>query len=433
MTSFTPLDLGDSGNVTRAKPQGEAGPVWPTGDSADTTVLDELPTGDCHFWGVPFNVVGPGDESGYVMVAGGDVPEAPEQVSISVGQAARRLLFAHVCTPIGGERTIEGASDPIGTYRIVYSDETTEEQQLRRRFEIHDVVIPWGHHPFLCRKCRHFFPLPPNEHPHGVTAGGSSLAGWWLYDWPNPHPDKVIERIELAAAEAAVAVLGAITLCDEEADPLHWPPRAEVAVTLDRDEASEAASMEVEMERGVVVRRADLLVPQEDYLTTDEAGWGRGGQEERDGYVEIHGSAEGELKIRTGIKRPASVGATYWRKSRPGPVSPGSNWWRRRAGNGSTCGLKTRTRASRSAVASTSARRTEPTSLLTVTTRRSGRPDWRERAATAGSATRRTPTSTGPVKSIFPSDTSSPKWCAVSSTPRYASSWRSNRDSGSSP
>ena len=83
-----------------------------------------------------------------------------------------------------------------------------------------------------------------------------------------------------------------------------WPPRAEVAVSVDEaDEAARAeknpAGLEVEIDRGVVARQGKLLVPQDDYLTTEEAGWGRGGQEERDGYLEIHGSSEGELKVRT--------------------------------------------------------------------------------------------------------------------------------------
>ena len=195
--SFTPVDLRASGNVTRTNLADESGWVWaPTGDGPNDTVLDALPSGDCRFWGIPFDVVGPGETSAWVMVAGNGTDQVPERASAQIGQTARRILFAHVCAPVEGQRvSIDGAGETIATYRIVYADQTTVEQELRRRYEIHDVNIPWGHRPFLCRNCRHFLSLPEEGHPHGVTTEyGSPMSGWWLYDWQNPHADKVIER-----------------------------------------------------------------------------------------------------------------------------------------------------------------------------------------------------------------------------------------------
>ena len=55
------------------------------------------------------------------------------------------------------------------------------------------------------------------------------------------------------------------------------------------------------MERGEIVRQDQLWVPSADFLTSEEAGWGRGGQETVDGgYLEIHGSTEGQLAIKAG-------------------------------------------------------------------------------------------------------------------------------------
>ena len=40
----------------------------------------------------------------------------------------------------------------------------------------------------------------------------------------------------------------------------------------------EHGPMEVEMERGLVARQDQLFAPDEEYLGTDQTGWGRGGR-----------------------------------------------------------------------------------------------------------------------------------------------------------
>ena len=180
------------------------------------------------------------------------------------------------------------------------------EQALRRRFEIHDLSIPWGHRPFLCRNCREFraVSVDGRSMPYGgvqtgtYTEHGNNMQGWWLYDWENPSPEKEIEKIEVLAAGSTAMAVGGITMCQEEGDPFVWPPREEVAVCI---EGESEVAVEAEMERGVIARQDQLFVPQEDYLTTDETGWGRGGQEVRDGrYLEVHGSEKGKLRIKAG-------------------------------------------------------------------------------------------------------------------------------------
>jgi hypothetical protein len=125
------------------------------------------------------------------------------------------------------------------------------------------------------------------------------MEGWWLFDWENPFPDKTIQEIEVVAAGPTAMALGAITLCQEEGDPLAWPPREEVAISVDGDPAGDSP-VEVSMERGQVVRQDVLFATRDEFLKTDETGWGRGGYEERHGhYLEIHGSRKGELQVQT--------------------------------------------------------------------------------------------------------------------------------------
>ncbi|MBN98222.1 MAG: hypothetical protein CME16_03070 [Gemmatimonadetes bacterium] len=306
---FATVDLRPCANAGRGNVDTGSGWLWPAvADDPDNTVLKRLPAGACKFWGIPFALAGEEADPAFVVVAGGALENVPEQVVIPVGQKAHRVLFAHVCAPIQGEySTLEGTGESIATYRVVFEDGSVVEQELRRRFEIHDATIPWGHHPFLCRNCREFRSVELGDRtlPYGMaqvgvkTDYGGDLDGWWLFDWENPSPDKAIREIAVVATGATALALGAITLCHEQGDPLNWPPREEVALTVEGDEDGVAA-VEVEMERGEVVRQDMLFVPREDFLTTDEAGWGRGGYEKRGGrYLEIHGSREGALQVKS--------------------------------------------------------------------------------------------------------------------------------------
>ena len=344
---LAPLDLTDACNASAGNVTTSEGWLWPAaGGEPEVTVLDALPAGKCRFWGIPFHLAEPGADAALVAVVRGVGDHIPESAVVAVAQKARWVIFAHVCAPVGGEGpTLEGAGEPIGTYRIVFEDGTTVEQGLRRRFEIHDAAIPWGHHPFLCRNCREFrsVPLGDRSLPYGraqtavTTEGGDDLHGWWLFAWENPAPDTAIERIEVVAAGPSPLALGAITVSQEEADPLAWPAREAVAVSLENDDGAPA---EVDVERGVVVRQDDLFVPGRNFLNTDEAGWGRGEYQVRPGrYLEIHGSAHGRLRVRAGgdVEESfrwgdvlADKGAEQG-KVRLEVVSPG-------AGSGFTCG-----------------------------------------------------------------------------------------------
>ena len=302
---FTPLDLRKAYNAGSGNGETEDGyRVWPASDETpDNTPLVNLPWGECKFWGVPFSLGEEGADQSIVLVAQKAKDGIGDSAKIVVKAKARRVLFAHACAPVEGERvTVEGTGEAIGTYRVVYAGGSAAEQLLRRRFEVHDVQIPWGHHPFLCRNCRNYHaePLNSRAQSYGLTQTGAftregnDMQGWWLYDWENPEPDKEIATIEVSAAGSTALALAGITLCHEASDPFSWPARQEVTIRVDAEGAPE-----VEMQRGEVVRQDTLFVPNADFLRSEESGWGRGGQEKVDGgYVEIHGSTEGEIKVK---------------------------------------------------------------------------------------------------------------------------------------
>lgn len=306
MAAFTPLDLTPHLNTGAGNVKTPKGWLWPAaGKDPHDTALKRLPSGACRFWGIPFELAASGSAAAVVAVARNTGGKVPKAVKIAVGRKARRVLFAHVCAPAKGEyASLEGAGERLGVYRMVFADGTTAVQEVRRRFEIHDAAIPWGHHPFLCRHCREFLPIPLYDRSAsygmvqtGVRTESSDLQGWWLFDWVNPSPEQEIREIRIEAAGPTGLAVGAITLCDEAGDPFAWPPREEVAISV---ESKTGGPVEVSMERGVVVRQDRLFVPGEDFLETEVRGWG-GGQEVREGgYLEIHGSPEGRLRIKAG-------------------------------------------------------------------------------------------------------------------------------------
>lgn len=352
---FVPLDLSRNWNSSTKNVETPKGFLWPyQKKGSNWNGLRDLPAGHCRFWGIPFHMadheVNP-DALAFVTVASGVGEEVPELATIQVGMKACRVLFAHICSPFGGEwTTLEGTGEEIGSYRVVLEDGTKLIQKLRRRFEIHDLTIPWGHHPFLCRHCREFISVPLDQQSDewgrvqtGVTKESNELGGWWLFDWQNPTPDVVIDRIEVFATGNTAIALGGITLCQETSDPFAWPPREEVVVSVkDKKEVSP----KVEMERGVVVREGKLFIPNADFLTTGESGWGIGGQNVKEkGYLEIHGSTEGKLLVgaKNGHKESFRWGDVLEKKTvNSGPVrvelvSPrGKQWVRVRVEDGDT-------------------------------------------------------------------------------------------------
>jgi len=307
------VDLSGVWNLGDTNVKAGDGWIWPAGDQdPERHPLKRVPKGDQLFHGIPFALAEREEGAGkpaFVVAAKNAGNAAPESVSIPIGDSAHRILFAHCSVPRGDhEFGIESTGREIGTYTLVYADGTTSDQLIRRRFEVHDVNIPWGHRGFLCRPCREFRPMDLDDRSVGygmaqvgVRGGGD---GWWLYDMENPHPGKEIERIDMEAHSVSPFVLGGITLCDEDSDPFMWQPREDVTVRVDGVEGEPV----VEMDRGVIARQDLLIVPNETFLTTDETGWGAGGQTEtRGGHLEIHGSPEGQIKVTVGDSVKATV------------------------------------------------------------------------------------------------------------------------------
>ena len=304
--AFNPLNLNEIYNAGPENLEVEGRWLWPfRSENQGETALTTMPSGNCSFWGIPFSLAASDTARRFVVVADIDSKDVTSTVAIPIRKKTLRLLFAHTCSSCNGEwATLEGAGESVGTYRFMFEDGSVVEQELRRRFEIHDTHVPWGHHPFVSRNCREFISVAVDDKkgPWGrtqtgtITENGSDLEAWWLFVWDNPHPEKIIEKIDLVASGPTAVALGAITLCDEAADPFVWAGRKEIAVDVGNDDEVPGLSMD----RGVIARQEALFVPTEDYLTSEESGWGLGGQQIKNGgYAEIHGSPQGQLRVKT--------------------------------------------------------------------------------------------------------------------------------------
>ena len=309
--TFRPINLEKYFNASTENPYSkQLGKLWLCKDKSP---LGSLIRGKKSFWGVPFELAPIEGKYSAIQVAQ-DAEGVPTVTSVPISDKTRRILIAHVCGQVregqsnGEDVTLEGTGDLIARYRLVYVDGSTIELPLRRRFEVHDIHVPWGHHPFLCRNCRHFGSVTLDETSIGygqVQVGtfpivdgcdnsGSDLDGWWLYDWVNPKPKLEIAQLEIISDSPYPLAIGGITLCDEESDPFHWEHRREVLVFVNDD-----SSPQIEMKRGEIVRRDVRYVSEEEYLKSTERGWGRGGErKESGGYAEIYGSAAGEILVK---------------------------------------------------------------------------------------------------------------------------------------
>ena len=99
--------------------------------------------------------------------------------------------------------------------------------------------------------------LPRTEGPWDMAGrrqtevDGGRAQHFVLWAWPNPHPDKGVEKIAIEAAGPAF-VIGGITLSDLDEEPICREGTREVIITLPQEEdAHESTALEVEVDRGV--------------------------------------------------------------------------------------------------------------------------------------------------------------------------------------
>jgi hypothetical protein len=236
--------------------------------------------------GLPFQIGARTGEPCF-LAFGSEAPCRSDSVRIPVGQAVRRLLFAHVLLD---SRLHEG--DPPGRevarYAFVFEDGERVEVAIRERFEIAMVPVGWGELPFLAVPDRNDSLPDRYEGRWGETGQRQTAArqawpgDYYLWDWENPRPEAVLKSIEILPATAMGGenplrfLIAAITVSLRDEAP--FPRTAAIPVKLSLPKAEDAAAsfgLAVEVDRGVVGYPYALPEqPADAFLNDPQKGWG---------------------------------------------------------------------------------------------------------------------------------------------------------------
>lgn len=131
----------------------------------------------------------------------------PSNVDIPVGKEAMKVYFLHTLTPPFDRRIWERRATvkpDVGSYVIHYEDSTKETIPLKHRWNINDWNTSYG-------------AIEGRVAWQGENADGE-LFRLYCLEWENPHPDKIISKIEFTSTQedGMNPVLLAVTIGSRE-------------------------------------------------------------------------------------------------------------------------------------------------------------------------------------------------------------------------
>ncbi len=307
MTDYEPLDLSAYCNAGKA-----------------VLNVSDPRLGDQIWRGLPFTVA---EDPERCCIAPAGMP-----VRIDIGRPARHVIFAHrqLAAPAS---EVEGLGRPVAEYRFRLAGGSTVSVPVRQRFEISVVPTEWGLLPYLAVPDSNDGLYPRREGPFS-TAGfrqcestQATALEYYLWSWPNPHPELTLEAVELVPRDQPFAV-GAITLGRAQEPPFVRTPGRPVVISIDGDGNGSDLDVEVELDRGVASYVQP--VPVEDDSAV--AGWGR--QSGSSAYVLVASLPSGTVTVN---QDGQEIGRFGWAELETGqPVAsgrahlqladPGRNW-----------------------------------------------------------------------------------------------------------
>src|SRR3984957_16299750 len=154
------------------------------------------------------------------------LPSAP--VSVGIGWLAQRVIVAHRLLEPGGPAG-HAVGQHVADYVFPLAGGQVVTAPVRERFEIQVVPPVWGRQPFLAVTDTSDHNGPRfegrwdesgwrlTEHVKGGTAG------YYLWCWGEPHPERAVERIEFIPRGPRFIVAG-ITTSDVDEHPFVRAP-----------------------------------------------------------------------------------------------------------------------------------------------------------------------------------------------------------------
>jgi hypothetical protein len=223
----------------------------------------DVPLGRVYLRGLPFLIGSepPSAERCFLL------PSAP--TSVGIGRLAWRVIVAHRLIEPGAPAG-HAVGQIVAEYAFHLAGGEVVVAPIRERFETQVVPPGWGRLPFLAV-------TDTNDHNMPRLAGkwaeaGFRLvehemgwpAGYYLWCWENPYPERAVERIEFIPRGGRFIVAG-ITTSDVDEHPFVRAPARPVRLVT-KDECH--GVLDIEVDRGVATYPQPL--PGED----DRAGWG---------------------------------------------------------------------------------------------------------------------------------------------------------------
>ncbi len=155
------------------------GDVWARGSTAG---LQELPTGDQTFKGFRYHLLDAKKDGIKTMIKllSKNSPKGAKMVTLKVGRKAAQVNM--LVTSLWSKNIPFGSA--VANVKFIYSDGTSAKADITHGRD----VLDW---------CR-----PPATHPRTAWIGPKHPApGIYNWPWKNPHPEKIIDKIELHAAD----------------------------------------------------------------------------------------------------------------------------------------------------------------------------------------------------------------------------------------
>jgi hypothetical protein len=213
--------------------------------------------------------------------------------SVGIGRLARRVIFAHRLLEPGAPAG-HAVGQPVAEYVFHLAGGVSVAAPIRERFEIQVVPPVWGRLPFLAVTDKNDYSLPRFEGSWGEA--GARLAehnmgwpaGYFLWCWENPHPERPVERIEFIPRGTRFVVAGITTSNVDEHPFVRTPARPVRLVVHD----GQSGVLDIDVDRGVATYPQPL--PGED----DRPGWGA--TEGTSAYTSIAALPSAGVAVRRG-------------------------------------------------------------------------------------------------------------------------------------
>jgi hypothetical protein len=256
----------------------------------------EVPLGKVDLRGLPFLVGSepPSVERCFVL------PGTP--MSVGIGRLARRVIVAHRLLEPGAPAG-HAVGQAVAEYAFHLAGGEVVTAPIRERFEIQVVPTVWGRQPFLAVADTSDYKLPRfegrwDEAGARLAEQGVGIpAGYYLWCWENPHPERPVERIEFIPSGPRFIVAG-ITTSDLDEHPFVRAPARPVRLVA---KDGPKGVLDIDVDRGVATYPQPL--PGED----DRAGWGA--TEGTSAYASIAALPSATVAVRRG---DAELGRVRW-------------------------------------------------------------------------------------------------------------------------